>query len=207
MNKVDDLYRKSPEAGAFAQGYLNYVSELLARLDSEAIAAFLKVLLEARERGSSIFFMGNGGSASTASHFANDVAIGSKSWRKPLRAFSLTDNVSVLTAIANDYGYDQIFVQQLKVYMIPGDVVVAISASGNSPSVVQAVEYANANGGITVALTGFDGGKLRSISQIPMHVPTGRNEYGPVEGVHMIVHHLIAGFLAQVNCSEIEAKS
>lgn len=207
MNRVDQLYRENPQAAAFAHRYLNYVSELLARVDPEAIAAFLKVLVEARERGSRIFFMGNGGSATTASHFANDVAIGSKSLRKPFRALSLTDNISALTAIANDYGYDEIFVQQLRVYMVPGDVVVAISASGNSPNVVRAIEYANANGGVTATLTGFDGGKLRSMSQVQIHVPTGTYEYGPVEGIHMILHHLIAAFLAQVSCSEVEAKS
>lgn len=202
MNKLDRLYRENPEAAAFARGYLNYVAELLVRLDPEAIAAFLGVLLGARERGASIFFLGNGGSAATASHFANDIAIGSKSWRKPLRAFSLTDNVPVLTAIANDCSYDEIFIRQLEVYMTPGDVVIAISASGNSPNVVRAVEYANANGGITVTLTGFDGGKLGSMGKVNIHVPTGLGEYGPVEDIHMMLDHLMASFLMQVSRSE-----
>lgn len=206
MNKLEQLYRKNPEAAGFARGYLDYVTELLARLDAEAIAAFLEVLLDARQRGVHIFFIGNGGSAATASHFANDIAIGSRSWHRPFRAFSLGDNIAALTAIANDDGYEEIFVQQLKVYMVEGDVVVAISASGNSPNVVRAIEYANANGGITVALTGFDGGKLRSMSQVQIHVPTDQGEYGPVEDIHMMLQHLVTAFLAQLSRFEAEMK-
>jgi D-sedoheptulose 7-phosphate isomerase len=88
---------------------LNYLTELLAKLDTSAIAAFIDVLVQAREREARIFFIGNGGSAATASHFANDIAIGTRTWSRPFRAMSLTDNVSVLTAIANDYGYNEIF--------------------------------------------------------------------------------------------------
>lgn len=195
MNKLEQLYRLNPKASEFARGYLDYLSNLLGRLDLDAVSAFVEVLLRARERSSKIFFIGNGGSAATASHFANDIAIGSKSWQQPFRALSLTDNVAVLTAIANDDGYEEIFVQQLRVHMVPGDVVVAISASGNSPNVVRAIEYANANGGITVALTGFHGGQLRRISQLGIHIPTARGEYGPVEDAHMIMDHLVSAYL------------
>ena len=148
--------------------------------------------------------MGNGGSAATASHFANDIAIGSKSWSKPFRALSLVDNIPTLTAIANDDGYEEIFVQQLKVQMVPGDVVVAISASGNSPNVVRAIEYANANGAFTVGVTGFDGGKLRDISRIGVHIPTTKGDYGHVEDVHMILNHLISAYLMRASRGDPE---
>lgn len=197
MNRVEDLYRENPQAAYFARGYLDYLSEVLAQLDVAAIAAFAEVLLQARERGARIFFIGNGGSAATASHFANDIAIGSRSWVKPFRALSLTDNVAVLTALGNDYGYAEIFTLQLKTQMAPGDVVVAISASGNSPNVVQAVEYANAHGAITVGLTGFDGGQLKRLAQFVVHVPTNKGEYGPAEDAHMILDHLVGTFLMQ----------
>lgn len=195
MNRLEKLYRANPEASAFARGYLDYVSELLTKLDPAAIATFIETLLQARERGAHIFFIGNGGSAATASHFANDIAIGSKNWQKPFRALSLTDNIAVLTAIANDDGYEEVFIQQLKVHMVPGDVVVAISASGNSPNVVRAIEYANANGGVTVAVTGFDGGKLHAISKLTVHIPTAKGEYGPVENVHLALNHLVGTYL------------
>lgn len=207
MNRVEDLYREYPQAAYFARGYLDYLSEVLAQLDVAAIAAFTEVLLQARERGARIFFIGNGGSAATASHFANDIAIGSRSWVKPFRALSLTDNVAVLTAIANDYGYAEIFTLQLKTQMAPGDVVVAISVSGNSSNVVQAVEYANAHGAITVGLTGFDGGQLKRLAQFVVHVPTNKGEYGPAEDVHMILDHLVGTFLMQLCRAENAAAS
>jgi D-sedoheptulose 7-phosphate isomerase len=181
---------------------LDYVAEVLGRIDPKAIAEFVRALLEARDRGSRIFFIGNGGSAATASHFANDIAIGSRSWEKPFRATSLADNSAMLTAIANDYGYDQVFVRQLRSQMATGDVVVAISASGNSPNVVAAFEYANENQAVTIALTGFDGGMLRGLAQIAVHVPTGTGEYGPAEDAHMVIDHLLNAFLAEICASE-----
>ena len=104
--------------------------------------------------------MGNGGSAATASHFANDLAFGTNDYDKPFKVMSITDNVPVLTALGNDYGYEEIFVRQLRVYGKKGDVLVGISASGNSPNLLTAFEYAGASGIKTVALTAFDGGKM-----------------------------------------------
>lgn len=172
-----------------------YVCQVIGALDVAEIEAFLQALLAARERNARIFFIGNGGSAATASHFANDLAIGTRTWTKPFRVVSLTDNVPILTAIANDYGYDQIFLLQLKTLLMPGDVVVAISASGNSPNLLNAVEYANEQDAVTIGLTGFDGGRLRQIAQRAVHVPTAKGEYGPVEDVHMVLDHLVGAFL------------
>src|SRR5258707_18192 len=146
MNALELLFQQKPKAADSARGYLDYLTQLLGRLDVNAIGKFAEALLEARDRGARVFFIGNGGSAATAMHFANDIAIGTRSWAKPFRALSLTDNVSILTAIANDDGYDQIFKQQLQTQLTAGDLVVAISVSGNSPSVIRAVEYANAHG-------------------------------------------------------------
>lgn len=202
MNRIDELYRDRPDAASFARGYLAYLAEILAVIDVDAVAAFVGELLEARERDARIFFLGNGGSAGTASHFVNDLAIGTKSRGKPFRALSLTDNVAVLTAIGNDSGYDQIFVQQLRTLLHPGDLVVAISVSGNSPNVLAAVEHANASGARTIGLTGFDGGALRELAHLNVHVPTKPGEYGPAEDVHMIFDHLVGAFLAQVCAAE-----
>jgi D-sedoheptulose 7-phosphate isomerase len=195
MNRVEQLYRERPKPAAFARGYLSYLADLLAKMDENAIAAFIEAIMDARDRDARIFFIGNGGSAATASHFANDIAIGCRSWERPFRAMSLTDNVPVMTAIANDYGYDHIFTLQLKTMMQPGDVVVAISASGNSRNVVDALEWTKQQGGTTVALTGFDGGRLREIADICVHVDTAKGEYGPVEDIHMVMDHLVGAFL------------
>lgn len=198
MNRLEQLYRERPDAAEFARGYLDYVAEIAAQLDTGAIAAFVDVLLAARERGARIFFLGNGGSAATASHFALDLAVGCKSWDKPFRAVALTDNSALVTALANDFGYDTVFVRQLQTQLHAGDVVVAISASGNSPNVLAAVEYANDQGAVTVGLTGFDGGELADAAQHIVHVATNRGEYGPVEDVHLILDHLVVAYLAQV---------
>ncbi len=128
----------------------------------------------------------------------NDIAVGTRSTSKPFRAISLTDNAAVITSIANDYSYDDIFLLQLKYQLRSGDVVVGISASGNSTNVLKAIEYANAGAAHTVGLTGFDGGRLRQIVKTSLHVPTGKGEYGPVEDAHMVLDHLVGGFLLQV---------
>lgn len=202
MNRVEQLYCDKPHAATFARGYLDYLMEVLNRLDEQAIAAFIDTLMQARERGARIFFLGNGGSAATASHFANDLAISTRTWHKPFRAVSLTANVSVLTAIGNDYGYEEIFLRQLRTQMVAGDVVVGISASGNSPNVIKAMEYAKAQGAFTVGLSGFDGGRLKQVAHLSVHAPTNHREYGPAEDVHLILSHLVGFFLMQACSSE-----
>ena len=197
MNNVDKMFAGSASADAFSSAYAEYVGRMIRAVDHGAVARLIEVLLQARERGKHIFFIGNGGSAATASHFANDVAIGTRSAAKPFRAVSLTDNNAVMTAVANDDGFEQVFVKQLEALMEAGDVVVAISASGNSPNLVAAVEHANTKGGVTVGITGFDGGKLKKLCAQGIHVPSEKGEYGPVEAVHSYVLHLVGNYLMQ----------
>ena len=192
MNNVERLFREHSAAVDFADGYLSYLSHVFARIDRDAIAAFIDVLEHARANGTTVFFCGNGGSAATASHFQNDLT----RWRTdPMKVVSLTDNVAVITALANDYGYDRIFVMQLECLLTEGDVVIAISASGNSPNVVQAIEFANERKAISVGLTGFDGGRLGELCEVHIHVPSARGEYGPVEDAHMVLDHLVMSYL------------
>lgn len=198
-NKIEEIYSKTKSPIDFARQYLDYVSDVLKRMDPVPIAKFLDLLESARAQKNQIIFLGNGGSAATASHFANDVAGGPRSWDNPYRALALTDNVALITAIANDHGYDKIFELQLKVLMRPGDLVIGISASGNSPNVLSAIKYANENKGITVGLTGFDGGELAKMAKLNIHVPTAKGEYGPVEDIHMVVDHLVGAYLTQLN--------
>jgi D-sedoheptulose 7-phosphate isomerase len=192
VNAVERIYATDRDPEAFAHGYLTYVGELLARVDVGAVARFIDVLDNARTCGATSFFCGNGGSAATASHFQNDLT----RWRtQPMRVVSLTDNTPVITALANDYGYQHVFTMQLEPMLRAGDVVVAISASGNSPNVVAAIEFANSVGAVSVALTGFDGGRLGEIAQVHVHVPTEPGEFGPVEDVHMALDHLVMSYL------------
>ncbi len=144
MNNIDRLYSETTDdIASFAKGYLQYLEQLLSQLNCQEVAEFIQCLMDARRRGARIFFIGNGGSAATASHFANDIAVGSRSWDQPYRATSFTDNVPVITAIGNDYGYDDIFLLQLKINATPGDVLVAISASGISSNIINGVAYDN----------------------------------------------------------------
>lgn len=126
MNNIDKIYTNNPSD--FAKAYLEYLTKVIENIDTDAIGEFIQLLLEARDRGVTIFFIGNGGSAATASHFANDLSIGTNSYEKPFRALSLTDNLAIITAIGNDFGYEEIFSRQLKVLGKKGDVLVGISA-------------------------------------------------------------------------------
>lgn len=205
MNQLDVLFSRSTDLQDYAAGYSAHLQSLLQKLDVKAVKLFVDALLEARERGARVFFCGNGGSASTASHFACDIAIGTRSAHKPFKVIALTDNNAVMTAIANDFGYEHLFTKQLETVLEPGDLVVAISASGNSPNVIKALELAKSRGNKTIALTGFDGGKMRSMADIVVHTDTSKGEYGPVEDMHMFLNHLIGTYLIRVVQAEKKA--
>ena len=193
MNNLDRIFTKDPVA--FAKAYLDYLTSVLKTIDTREIGQFIETLLDARERGATIFFIGNGGSTATASHFANDIAIGTNSYEKPFRAVSLTDSNAIITAVGNDFGFEEIFVRQLRVLGRAGDVVVAISASGNSPNLLRAFDYAKSIGIKTVAITAFDGGKIKQMADEGVHVPTAPKEYGPAEDAHMVLDHLVGAYL------------
>lgn len=193
MNNIDRFY--TPDPVAFAGAYLNYLQSVLKHLDTAEIGRVIQTLLDARERGATIFFIGNGGSAATASHFANDLGHGTLAYARPFRALSLADNNAVVTALANDYGYDEIFVRQLQSLGKKGDVLIGISASGNSPNLLKAFDYARSAGIKTVAITAFDGGKMKTMADEGIHVPTEPKEYGPAEDAHMVLDHLVGAYL------------
>ncbi len=196
MNSIDQFF--TPDPATFAAAYLQHVGAVLQRISTEEIGRFIATLIEARDRGATIFFAGNGGSAATASHFANDIGIGTNDYDRPFRALSLSDNVPIMTAVGNDFGYEEIFVRQLKILGRAGDVLVGISASGNSPNLLRAFEYARSAGITTVALTAFDGGALKRMADQGVHVPTGLKEYGPAEDAHMVLDHLVGAYLMRV---------
>jgi D-sedoheptulose 7-phosphate isomerase len=197
MNNIEHLLSKSRDFKTYARGYLGYMSDLLGHVDIESIAAFAEELEKARRNQNTVFVIGNGGSASTASHMANDFALGSgpKEDGQPYRILSLTDNVAKLTAIANDYGYERVFLDQLKVHYKRGDKLVVISASGNSANLICAAAWVKRQGGVVIGLLGFDGGKIKKLCDIYTHVITPKGEYGPVEDAHVMIDHLIYTWL------------
>ena len=181
-----------------AQRYFERLRQVLDGIDHSEIERFVDLLLQARQSGQNIFFVGNGGSAATSSHFANDLSIGTRQQEKPFKVISLVDNIATLSAIGNDYGYDQIFARQIKVYGQEGDLLVGISASGNSPNLLRAFETGRELGLVTVSITAFDGGKLKEIADHSVHVPTSAGEYGPAEDAHLILDHLITYYFQSV---------
>jgi len=196
MDNLKTMFSRSGGREDYFRLYFSYVNKLLMDLDANAINNVIDCFLTARKNRKTIFFAGNGGSAATASHFAQDLGeVGRKSKKLGFRTLSLTDNISLVTAIGNDYGFDRIFIIQLSELFSPGDLLVAISASGNSLNVINAVEFAKNAGGTTIGLVGFDGGKMKNMCDHIIHVKTDMGEYGPVEDVHMIMDHLITSYL------------
>ncbi len=195
MNNIEEIFEKTKSPAEFTRGYFDYLSKILSQIDEKAVENLIKIILETREKGKSIYFIGNGGSAATCSHIANDIQIGTRTSGKPFRVHCLTDNVPVITAIGNDYGYEHIFIKQLEVVLEEGDTVVAITASGNSPNLISAMTYAKKRNCATLAFTGFDGGKIRELVDFCVHVPSVKGEYGPVEDAHMIFDHVIGNYL------------
>lgn len=182
----------------YAEKYLERLRQVIDGINHIETERFVDLLLKSRESGKTVFFVGNGGSAATSSHFANDLSIGTRQQEKPFKVFSLVDNVATLSAIGNDYGYDQVFAQQLRVYGQKGDLLVGISASGNSPNLLRAFEVGRELGLMTVSITAFDGGKLKKIADHSVHVPTNAGEYGPAEDAHLILDHLITHYFQSV---------
>jgi D-sedoheptulose 7-phosphate isomerase len=171
-----------------------YKTELLAaidRIDTGRVQQAIEWFREARDGSKHIFVCGNGGSASTASHFACDIVKGASYNRESrFRIMALTDSMATITAYSNDVSYDCVFAEQLKNFAQPGDLVMCISGSGNSPNVLRAMEYANSIGCKTIALTGRDGGKLGPLAQLGIQVAVPH--MGRIEDAHMIVCHMIA---------------
>lgn len=169
-----------------------YIKDLKAVLDDFPHDAFEKMvtaILDAYKDGRRIFVLGNGGSASTASHWACDINKGCcLELTKKFKMICLNDNIPTLMAYANDLSYEDVFVEQLKNLYEPGDVVIGISGSGNSPNVLKAIEYANNHNGITVGLCGYSGGELFKMVRIPVHANI--NDMQKTEDIHMIVVHI-----------------
>lgn len=197
MTILENMADRAESGADYSRLYIDHLVNLLQGLDHSQVGRVMDLLLSARDRGAKIFFLGNGGSAATASHFANDLSVcASPEGRPPFKAISLTDNSAFVTCLANDFGYEAIFERQLRNLMEEGDVVVGISASGNSPNAVNALRFARDNNGIPVAIVGFDGGKMKEIADYHIHIKTSRGEYGPVEDIHMILDHLISTYLS-----------
>jgi len=186
------------QAKQIATDYLQKFTVLLRQIDLDAIERVIQRLRDARDSGAMIYIAGNGGSAATATHWANDLGKATKrSGCMPMRVMSLSDNVSWLTALANDEGYERVFAGQLENFACPGDILVVISASGNSPNLTRAVELAQTCGVVTIGFLGFDGGVLKNVVDECLWLPTEKGAYGLAEAGHGLLCHMLTTCLAQ----------
>jgi D-sedoheptulose 7-phosphate isomerase len=180
----------------FVDNYRKELVQTLDTIDADKVGKAIELFSEARAQGKHIFVCGNGGSASTASHFACDIVKGASYNRaERFRIMALTDQLPTLTAYANDVSYDSVFVEQLRNFAQSGDLFMGISGSGNSPNVLRAMEYANSVGCRTIALTGRDGGQLGPMAQLNIQVPVPH--MGRIEDAHMIVCHMIGYYFME----------
>jgi D-sedoheptulose 7-phosphate isomerase len=177
-----------------ARDYVAVVEREVARLDAGAMEELAQSIFARYQSGRFVYILGNGGSGANSSHFCEDLGKGTALDRdsaKRLKVLSLTDNTSYILAWANDTSYERVFVEQLKNLGEAGDLVIAISGSGNSPNVLRAVEWANVHGLETFGITGYSGGKLREIAQKCFHVDC--HDMGVVETMHMVAFHYVVG--------------
>jgi D-sedoheptulose 7-phosphate isomerase len=177
----------------FIESYIERLNSTIAKLPRDRVARLGASLLRAYRNDKQVFTLGNGGSSSTASHMAADLAkntIGPNMRR--FRITSLNDNAAIVTALANDLGYEHVFSEQLNSHIRAGDVLIAVSASGNSPNVLEAIRYAQHESAEVVALLGFEGGEAASLADNSIVVPS--SDYGIVEDVHLIINHMLVEY-------------
>ncbi|GGB10874.1 MULTISPECIES: D-sedoheptulose-7-phosphate isomerase [Mucilaginibacter] len=177
--------------------YIARLTDILNKIEVAKLEQVITAMITAFKNGNTIYVVGNGGSAATASHMQADFRFFVRYFSKfRPKIIALTDNVPMITAIGNDNNFDDVFVEQMRGQFVSGDILIAISASGNSPNLVKAAEFANELGGTTIAFVGFLGGKLNEISSIPLYTPNPKGDYGPIEDVHMILNHIIVNYLS-----------
>jgi D-sedoheptulose 7-phosphate isomerase len=184
------------DAAGFARWYREESLERWKLLDLDAVTRLAKAIEHAERDGNTVYVMGNGGSAATASHMATDLCkTAAVKGRTPVKCVALTDNVAYITAIGNDLSFDEIFAYQLQGLVEEGDVAILISGSGNSPNLLRAAEVAKKAGATTAALLGFDGGLLKAKVDVAVHVPSV--QYGVIEDLHMSIGHILTFYLKQ----------
>lgn len=192
VNAMQELYAPPEARPGVIPTHLSDVRRLLSDVPILTMERIVEVLRDARDQGSFIYVAGNGGSSSTASHWVNDLGKATKRCgRLPLKVLCLSDNTAWFSALSNDEGYERAFAGQLENFASPGDVLVCLSASGNSSNLIRAVELAKSRGLTTVGLLGFDGGVLKSLVDVVLCVRTEKGEYEVVEDIHSVVCHAI----------------
>lgn len=194
MSEINKLAQKHKNISNFAEAYFKNLNETFNNIDKQSIYRLEKEFLDIRKKNSTLYVFGNGGGAATAMTMANDLGFDvlKKTNKKTFKIISLNDNSSVLTAIANDTGYDNIFLNQLKIHFKKNDKILIFSASGNSKNLIDAAKWVKNKGGKVISILGFDGGSLKRISDLVVHIKSKKGDYGPVEDAQLIINHILA---------------
>ena len=187
---------KNKKLSKFSNNYFNYLSKLFKNIDNRKIEKLGQLLTKARNGNKNVFVIGNGGGAVTATAMSNDLGfdILKKTKKKSFKIVSLTDNNAITTAISNDIGFENIFISQLKTFYSKGDLLIILSASGNSKNLIKAAQWVKNKKGIVFGILGFDGGKLIKICSNSIHIKNNKGEYGPVEDIQLIINHILAHY-------------
>lgn len=176
--------------------YRTKLSDLFDQVDYDVLEKITSIIVDTYKNENTIYVAGNGGSAATASHYQVDFGFFVRYFKKKrIKVRSLTDHSPLMTAIGNDNSYEEVFTQQMQDHFRKGDVLIAISASGNSMNVVKAAEYASELGGTSIGLVGFEGGKLKDACDVCLFTPNPKGDYGPIEDLHMIICHMLVSYL------------
>ena len=194
MSEIDKLAKKNNNIAIFAESYFQNLIDTFKKIDKKSILKLEREFLDIRKKNATLYVFGNGGGAATAMTMANDLGfdILKKTNKKTFKIISLNDNTSVITAIANDTGYDNIFLNQLKIHFKKNDKILIFSASGNSKNLVDAAKWIKKKGGKVISILGFNGGKLKKISHLVVHIKSKKGDYGPVEDAQLIINHIMA---------------
>tara|TARA_Y100001935_G_scaffold242774_1_gene233519 strand:+ start:621 stop:1244 length:624 start_codon:yes stop_codon:yes gene_type:complete len=192
---IFNLVKKKRNISQFSLSYIDYLKKLFLRINLKEISKLEKEFLELRKKKSTLYVFGNGGAASTAITISNDLGFDVMKKSKNKNTFKiicLNDNPSVITAIANDTGYENIFLNQLKIHFKKNDKILILSASGNSKNLVNAAKWVKSKKGKIISILGFDGGLIKKLSNVCVHIKSEKGDYGPVEDIQLIVNHILA---------------
>jgi len=196
MPTLTDAYHAAASPTDYIRAHMRRTAEVIEALDADAINTLTEWVLEAGAMDRTVFTLGNGGSATVAGAWVNDLAVNTVMDGQPgFRVIALGDSGPCVTALGNDVSFDDIFVYQLRAAMRPGDLVIGMSCSGNSPNVLRAMAHARDNGAKTVAIAGFDGGALLTAADLVIHIPSEKDEYGPVEDAFSAVMHAVTAYI------------
>lgn len=195
MSIIKKSFDSSTDFDQFLDKYVDFYVDAVRKLKSHNFSSLMEQIAKCHSAGKKIIVFGNGGSAANATHLSTGLSFITRSWERPLKSISLAADSILLTSLANDFAFEDVFYRQLQVHLEPGDLILALSVSGKSKNVLKAVRYAKDCGNVVVSLTGSNGGELKGLSDICVHIESDETLFGVTEDIHMVLGHALTYFL------------